>query len=354
MAVAQMVWGAQERAKLLTNMRLAMTFLTLLVTFGLLLGTNLGVLSVYIAQAVSPTLLLWVHMRFAWKNFGFAWDSKAIQRALAFGLPMVIHLTSHWALDTADRFLLDHYLGREAVGVYTVAYGTMSTLLTVNDSINSAYVPQFIRARGTPGGDSFIAKSITYFWLSILAATLGFVIFAPLVIRTLYSDRFASAAPLAPLLALGAPLHAVYLVYVNALFHANKTRMIPVLTLTAGFANIGLNILLITQLRLLGAVLATIAGYAMLAILFRIWAAVSTRPILLEKSRLLRVVVVFWAIAIPAYLLDGHFSLPIEIVLKVILALSAPLLLLASKFATEEELTALQNRLPTIRRDSSV
>lgn len=347
-ALAQMVWGAQERAKLLTGLRIVTLLLTTAITFGLLLGPKLGVLSVYIGQAVGPTLLVWVHLRFAWGRFGFAWDPRAIRSALVFGLPMVIHSTSHWALDAADRFMLEHYLGREAVGVYTVAYGSTSTLLMVNASINSAYVPQFIRAQGQPDGARFVAKSVTYLFVSVLAATLGFVIFAPLVIRTLYAARFAEAAQYSPILALAAPLHAVYLVYVNVLFFVNRTSVIPFLTLTAGIVNVAFNAFMIPRFGLFGAVLATVVGYAALAIAFRLgtW---QLPHVLLEKSRLIRVIVVFLAIAVAAQVLDGRFSLAVEMGTKIVLALLAPLLLWASRFMTAEEKALVMERLSSLR-----
>jgi O-antigen/teichoic acid export membrane protein len=244
--------------------------------------------------------------------------------------------------------MLEHYLGREAVGVYSVAYGSTTTLILFNGSINSAYVPQFIRAQTQPDGERFVARSVTYFWLTVLTASLGFVIFAPLLIRSLYATQFAEAARFSPMLALVAPLHAVYLVYVNVLFYVQRTRLIPLLTLTAGIINVVLNVFLIPKWGLAGAVAATLAGYVALAVVFRLgtW---HSPLIKLEKSRLLRVIVVFSSIAITAFVLDGRFSIAIDIGIKVVLALLAPILLWASNFMTTEEHVLLRQRLSRIR-----
>ncbi|UQA58064.1 lipopolysaccharide biosynthesis protein [Polyangium aurulentum] len=345
--VAQTVWSAQERAARVVGLRLVAALLTNAVMFALLLGPKLGVLSVLIAQAVAPTILLWVHMRFAWGRFGFAWDPATLRRAFAFGLPMIVHLTSHWALDAADRIMIERYLGRDAVGLYTVAYGSTSTLLMVNGSVNSAYVPQFMRAQGKPGQEGFIARAITYMLLSVIAATLGFVIFAPTVIRALYAARFAEAAPLTSILALAAPLHALYLVYVNGLFHGNRTRMVPVFTLTAGLVNVGLNALWIPRLGIAGAAWATLAGYAALAGLFRL-GATTVLPIPLERGRLLRLAGVFILIAALGVLVDGRLPLALELGAKVALALAAPFLLLLSGFLTAEERAVVQTRIKAV------
>lgn len=355
-ALAQMVWSAQEKARFLAGLRVITMLLTTGISFGLLLGTKMGVMSLYISSAVGPSLMLWVHLRFAWGKFGFAWDKKALRNALVFGLPLVVHTSSHWALDAADRYLLERYLGREMVGVYSVAYGSATTLILFNGSINSAYVPQFIRAQQQPDGVQFVAKSITYFWLTALTACLGFVVFGPFIIRTLYAAQFVDAARYSPILGFVGPLHAAYLVYVNVLFFEQKTRLIPIITLISGVINVGLNMALIPRMGLAGATIATVAGYLVLAGAFRLGVG-ATKRIQLEHGRLLRVLVIFGTIAITALVLDGRYSLVLDAAIKIALALVAPLLLWASKFMTAEEETKVRNRwsnlLRKLRREPS-
>ncbi|MRG93436.1 lipopolysaccharide biosynthesis protein [Polyangium spumosum] len=341
-AVAQTVWGAQERAKKLIGVRIVSALLTNAIMFGLLYLSELGVMSVYVAQAVGPTIMLWVHLRFAYRSFGFAFDPTVLGRALVFGLPMVVHLSSHWALEAADRLLIETYLGRDAVGLYTVAYGSTTTLFMINQSVNGAYVPQFMRAHGKPSEEGFVGRAITLFLLTVSAATLGFVIFAPTVVRTLYSSRFTEAAPLTMILSLAAPMHAVYLVHVNALFHASRTRIIPVLTFLAGAANIGLNVWLLPKLGIVGAAWATLASYAILALLF--WAGSRSARLPYEKGRLARMFVVASIVALAAALVDGRFSLAAELGLKLGITLAAPVLLAATGFLTDEERAWIANK----------
>jgi O-antigen/teichoic acid export membrane protein len=341
-AVAQTVWGAQERAKKLVGVRIASALLTNAIMFGLLALAHFGVLSVYIAQAVGPTIMLWVHLRFAYQSFGFAFDAGVLRRALAFGLPMVVHMSSHWALEAADRLLVEKYLGRDAVGLYTVAYGSTTTLFMINQSVNGAYVPQFMRAHGKPGEETFVGRAITLFLLTVSAASLGFVIFAPTIVRTLYSSRFTEAAPLAMILSLAAPMHAFYLVHVNALFQASRTRIIPILTLVAGLANIGLNVWMLPRMGLVGAAWATLIGYAILAVLF--WAGARSTRLPYEKGRLARIFLVGSIVAAAAIVVDGRFGLAVELAVKLGIAIAAPILLAATGFLTDEERAWIANK----------
>lgn len=344
MVVAQSIWTAQERAKLVAVVRLITSVITTTITFGLLLTTRFGVKAVFAAQVVGATIMLVVHLWFAYRSFGFAWDTRVLRRALALGLPMVLHLTSHWALELADRFILDKLMNRDAVGLYSVAYGTTSALMMVNGSVNGAYVPQFNRAYRKPDQERFVAQAVTYFMLVVCAATFGFVLFAPTVIRGLYSSAFAPSSALAPILALAAPCQAVYLIYVNALFSANRTGAIPVLTLISGAVNVGLNLLWIPRYGLMGAAWATLAGYAALAILFRI-GATRVERVPIERGRLARLFGLFAIIVAIAWGVDGRLPLWSELAVKLVIALAVPFAFLASGFLTPEERAIVRQRV---------
>lgn len=334
--VAQSVWGAQERAKLVAGTRLVTALLGVVITFGLLFATKLGVLAVFVSQVASATIMLWVHLRFAYRSFGFAWDKVVLRRALAFGLPMVVHLTSHWALELADRIILEKLMDRDAVGLYSVAYGILSTLMMINGSVNAAYVPQFTRMRDKPEGDAFVSRAITYVLLVVLGASLGFILLAPTVIRLLYSEKFAPAAALTPVLALAAPLQAVYLVFVNGLFRESRTGRIPFLTLLAGLLNVGLNLLWIPKYGVMGAALATVAGYGGLAMFF--W--LGTRNVVklpFEGKRIARVVLTFVVIMATSMALDARLPIAAELAAKLVLLVAAPLLLSVSGFLEPHE-----------------
>lgn len=347
-AVPHVVWAAQERAARLVGLRLLGSLLSTGVAFGLLLAAKLGVVSLFWSGIITPTLMLPIYLRFGWGALGFAWDPAVLRRALAFSLPMVVHLSSHWALEAADRLLLERYLGREAVGLYSIAYGTTSTVLMVNASINGAYVPQFIRALGA-GQHAFIARSITYFLGASTAATLGFLALAPTIIRAFYASHVVGAAALTPPLALAGVLHAVYLIDVNGLFQAHRTRVIPFCTVAAGAVNIGLNLWWIPRIGVAGAAWATTLGYAALALFFRL-ARGRVMSLPFERGRLARVFGVAIPVAAAAWLVDGRFPVWIEAPIKIALLLAAIIALVATGFLTHEERMWIKDRLARARR----
>jgi O-antigen/teichoic acid export membrane protein len=343
-AVPHALWGAQEQAKRLAWIKVGTTLVSQALTFALLLGTSLGVLSIYWAGVITPTLLLGVYLPYAYGSYGVAWDTAVLKRALAFGLPMVVHLTSHWVLDAADRLMLKHYLGLDAVGLYSAAYGSVGTLLMINMSMNSAYVPQFTRAHGDPAQREFVAKAITWFLAVSACASVAFMIVSGTMIRLFYSSQFLPSASLSPVLCAAMFFQAVYLVYVNGLFHAKKTTFIPIGTVLAGAGHIGLNAVLIPRFSIAGAAWATLLGYVLLALFFAVGCNLVTR-IPFDRPRLLRVLGPMAGLAVVAWLVDGVLPLPFEVPLKLALLGAIPASLLLSGFLGPEERSAVRGWL---------
>jgi O-antigen/teichoic acid export membrane protein len=64
--------------------------------------------------------------------------------AVAYGLPILPHSLAMQIVAVSDRFVLHHYLGLSAVGVYALGYRIASVLETVNGGLGNAYRTLFI------------------------------------------------------------------------------------------------------------------------------------------------------------------------------------------------------------------
>lgn len=346
-AIPHALWGAQERAKRIVGLKVMATLLSQILTLGLLFATDLGVMSVFWAGVVTPTLMLGIYLKYAYGTFGFAWEPASIRRALAFGLPMVVHLSSHWVLDAADRLLLDAYLGRDAVGLYTAAYGSVGTLITINLSINGAYVPQFTRAHGDPEQREFVRKAVTWFLAASACAVVAFSALSGTIIRLVYSAKFAESARLSPILCLAPFFQAVYLIYVNGLFHSKKTTLIPVGTVIAGLVNVGLNVALIPRFGMAGAAWATLAGYAALAFVFGVGCNLVTK-IPFDRRRMVQLLAPLGALVGIAWAIDGVLPIALEVAIKLLVVAAILPALAASGFLGAEERAYLRARADAV------
>ncbi|MBI5608662.1 MAG: oligosaccharide flippase family protein, partial [Deltaproteobacteria bacterium] len=352
-AVPRAVWAAREDVSKLVQIRVAGALASAATLLVLLLATDAGPSAVLAAEVVAAATMAVPTVRFVVRTFGFAWDRRLLGSALAFSLPMVVHLTSHWMLNAADRFAIEDLLGRGDVGLYSAAYKAMLVCITLNLSLNAAYVPQFMRARQDPEQQVFLGRAMT----TLLGlATVGAVAVAalgPSVVRTFYSGQFAAAADLLVMLAPGGVAQALYLIFVNDLFHSKRTAIIPVLTLASGLANVALCYLWIPPWGLEGAAWATSAGYLILALLVGIVSKLRGK-LPWESARMVRLAAVAlptWALA---WWLDGRLELVAEWGAKLGLLAVAALALWLSGFVVPSEKAQLRamvvEKLQRLRR----
>ena len=94
-----------------------------------------------------------------------------------------------------------------------------------------------------------VARSSTYF-LALNALMLVLMgAFMPFIVHTFLNERFWSIGPTTFVLALSVAVYAVYFVFWVGSNVAKKNRMIPVFFLIASAVNIGLNFLLVPDVR---------------------------------------------------------------------------------------------------------
>jgi O-antigen/teichoic acid export membrane protein len=218
-----------------------------------------------------------------------------LRRSLAFGLPLVPHALSGWVLNLSDRWLIGLLATGEApaaqvaVGVYAFGYVLGQVVSLLAYSFNAAWVPFFYERGETPNGPPLLREVATLSALVLSVTAVGVGLLAPELSAVLAGDRWGSAtadaARVTPVVALASTAYGLYYIVVSAIFLARRTRVLPLLTIAAGAANVGLNVLLIPRIGIMGAAWATLAGYAMLATL-SIWYARRVFPLQLDAPRL--------------------------------------------------------------------
>ena len=85
-------------------------------------------------------------------------------------------------------------------------------------------------------------------------------------------------------------VYGLYFMLVSAVFLRRRTAGLPILTLLAGAANVGANLLLIPRIGLVGAAWSTLIGYGVLTAMTW-WYARRSYPISLDLPRLVLIVI---------------------------------------------------------------
>jgi O-antigen/teichoic acid export membrane protein len=190
-----------------------------------------------------------------------------LRRMLAYGLPLVPSALSAWALALVDRIILSRLGSLSEVGQYAVANRLAQLLLIGMTAFLFALSPFLLSTFSEDPEQEKAARGRTLTYLTFILALAGLTLtlFAKEIFEVVapkFDDAYLTVGPLA----LGTALYGVSTVLTTGLAIVRKTVHLAALAVGAAVLNIVLNFALIPPFGIVGAGLATAAGYGALAL----------------------------------------------------------------------------------------
>lgn len=234
-----------------------------------------------------------------------ACEPSFFKKAITYGAPLILYELFGVVLGSADRFLVQFYLGARELGYYSAAYNISSSLQdSIVSPLNLALFPIYMRLWVTKGKgetQAFISTIFNHFAL----ASIGIIAFVTLTskdaIVLLATEKFQKAQSLVPLLVAALLLAASHFFIDPGLLIFRKTGVMARIAIYSTVVNIALNVLLLPKLGLMGAGLATLLTYLFMTLL-TLHASFSLLPIPLQLDRMAKYAV---AAAIVVFALHG-------------------------------------------------
>ena len=227
----------------------------------------IGMAVAFAIAAISEGLWLWSQSR------GGRPTTASAKRYLAYGAPVAGALVLDLLLSASDRFLIAYFINAEAVGAYAAGYGVADkTILMLCAWAAMAGAPLVLSAFEKDGKSAAevaaigLARTII---LVALPAAIGIMLTArPLAEVMIGEDLRTQAIDIIPWIAAAGFLNGLLIHYFSEAFQlAKKTGERALIMLIPTITNIGLNIVLLPQLGLMGAVYATVGCYALAVVL---------------------------------------------------------------------------------------
>lgn len=205
--------------------------------------------------------LYWA-LRKGWIQVGGDYRKSAdmVKDALKYGVPLIPHQLSLWAIALSDRFFVLHYHGESEVGIYTVSSQLGMGVSILVSAIATAWTPYaFERLKSRRTSD--FGRTVVWILSLIALACLGFALLGPWIQSFVAGENFEAPLFLFVSLAIGQFFYAAYRIVSPVLFYAEKTRLIAVITVLTALANVILNALLVPTGGSIGAATATMISY---------------------------------------------------------------------------------------------
>lgn len=240
-----------------------------LIAVSVLLAFGAGVPGAFIGLAignVSGGLILAIALH---RFLSFEMRVGFLRTMLGFGVGLVPANLASWALDVADRYVIERFLGFAAVGLYSAGYrvGSLVTVALVLP-FHTAFLPSMFQAVKDGVSDEFIERTARYYTAIVGIAVIGLCAVGPELLRLFAGAQYAQGAIVIGPVAFGCALAGSVSVFGPGILIKGKTHLSAIVFLGAAVINVVANILVVPRLGFLGAAIVTAVTYLMLAIAY--------------------------------------------------------------------------------------
>jgi O-antigen/teichoic acid export membrane protein len=206
-------------------------------------------------------------------DLGTTVSSGELRTMLAYGLPLVPAALALWALTFIDRIMLARLSDLAEVGQYAVANRVAMPLLFAVAAFATAFSPFILAAHSDdPEAEKELrARVLTYVTAGLVLMALALGLFAREIVD-IVAPGFDRAYQATGLVAAGLAAFGVSTVTMTGLSITRRTGRVAFAATLVAAINIGLNLLLIPLWGMMGAAVATLVAFVLLAVLYHLQA----------------------------------------------------------------------------------
>lgn len=189
-----------------------------------------------------------------------------LRRAALIGLPTIPHGLALYLLSAADRIVVERIDGLASAGAYYASYAVGSLAIFLVAALNSAWGP-ILYGSAEEVRWSFLADSATEFGRVIGFAVAMLALGAPIALAAFAPNAYDldGLGSVSALVAASALPYLGYAAISNVVIWQGRTSILAWTTPVIAAVNIALCALLIPAIGLVGAALATLISYVLLA-----------------------------------------------------------------------------------------
>jgi len=321
--------------------------LTLNVYFIAFLG--LGVRGVLYSGLVAGSTVTLSLVAMTFREVGLNFSRPRLAAMLRYGVPLIPMTLGLFVLNYADRFFLQRYASLGEVGIYALGYklGMVSTALIVTPFLQfwAAYMYEVVER---PDGRELIARLQVYFTLVLVTFTLALSLLSGELLKVLSPPEYWGAARVVPIVGLAYVFMGFSHFFRVGLYYTKQTKYLGYAVGGSALLNFPMNLVLIPSFQAMGAAMATLVSFAILAFVM-LGASQRMLPIQYQYGRIVKLIVAGAMVYGAAEFIRPEALLP-AVATDVLLLGAFPVLLFALAFYEEPELKKMQEIAYTATR----
>ncbi|MCJ7524401.1 MAG: polysaccharide biosynthesis C-terminal domain-containing protein, partial [Candidatus Aminicenantes bacterium] len=238
----------------------------------LFLKFHWGIEAIFAANLAASAVTLLLLMPEILKHLKIKIYGEQLKKMLRFGLPYLPASLAATMVQVIDRPVVLAMTDAGTLGLYQTGYKLGIFMMLVVSMFQYAWQPFFLNNAREKNAREIFAKIMTLF---VLAASLIWVVISLFIDnvaaweilpgRSLIERHFLPGLVVVPIILLAYLFNGIYVNLQAGLYIEEKTKYFPYVTGAGALVNVAANLLLIPILGIVGAALATLASYLVMA-----------------------------------------------------------------------------------------
>ncbi|MEI8135261.1 MAG: polysaccharide biosynthesis C-terminal domain-containing protein [bacterium] len=264
----------ERKPKVFGMIKIINVITMLALNFILILGFHTGVEGIFLANMIASGLTVVILLPTFLKKWTLTIERTTVRLMLPFGLTNVPAYLGAMMVQVIDRPIVQAYLGLGAVGVYQANYRMGFIMMVFVSLFEYAWRPFFMRQHKTDAIKAALlfADVFTYFMILslvgflLLAFFLPYLLTTPIFGRQLLPTRYSGGINIIPVVLFAYIFQGMYTNFIAGIYIREKNKSLPLITGIGACVNVVSNIILIPMMGIMGAAIATLLAYFVMAV----------------------------------------------------------------------------------------
>lgn len=217
-------------------------------------------------QIIAASMMLFYWIRKIRPFFRLSLKISHIKYILTYSVPLLPYVLSGVIVEQFGKIAIGSDIGLSQAGFYSLAISIASLTAIITEVTHQAWYPYYIEYMDAKDYESHDKDLKRIYTISVVFG-LFISCFGQEIGMLLAKKDFTSALYLVPILVIGYLLHQLSYAYMRNFSYVKKTWYMSVIVIFSGGTNVLLNILFIPRLGILGAAIAVVLSYCIMALL---------------------------------------------------------------------------------------
>ncbi|RPI60928.1 MAG: hypothetical protein EHM44_09560 [Ignavibacteriales bacterium] len=262
----------ERKAKLFSFIKIISIVFNITLNVFLIVKLKWGIEAIFISNLAASIVSFLLLIPTLLKNIKFSFHKVLFYRLLKFGMPYLPAGLGMMLVQVIDVPILEKLTDIKTVGIYKANYKLGIFMMLFVNMFQYAWQPFFLTNAKEENAKEIFSKVLTYFTIvgSLMVVLLSLFISDLVKIEfagfSIIGAKYWAGLYIVPVILLAYLFNGLYVVFSAGIYIEEKSIYAPIVTGLGALTNVAANYILIPQLNIMGAALATLLSYIVMAL----------------------------------------------------------------------------------------